>query len=200
MDEAPLAVVFASAYRKHVGKTLLLRALAPLAAGQPLGGKAPGQLTPADPRDSRHLDAVAEGEIVSAVKSEHLAAGRLATAEALHEAPAWHRPQPAIAQRILAPTTERDSVKLSGALAALADGDGALTVTQDPATGGALVGIQGPLHLRLLRQRLKDAFGMEVEEVVPAPAYCETISKNQETAYRHKKQTGGAGPVRRRAG
>ena len=34
---------------------------------------------------------------------------------------------------------------------------------------------------------------MEVEEVAPSPAYRETISKSQETAYRHKKQTGGAG-------
>jgi elongation factor G len=96
-------------------------------------------------------------------------------------------------QRILAPTNERDSVKLSGALASLAEGDGALVVSQDPATGGALVGLQGPLHLRLVRQRLKDVFGMEVEEVVPGAAYRETITKSHETAYRHKKQTGGAG-------
>ena len=34
---------------------------------------------------------------------------------------------------------------------------------------------------------------MEVEEVLPSPAYRETISKSQDTAYRHKKQTGGAG-------
>jgi elongation factor G len=34
---------------------------------------------------------------------------------------------------------------------------------------------------------------MDVEEVMPAPEYRETISKSQETAYRHKKQTGGAG-------
>ena len=95
--------------------------------------------------------------------------------------------------RVLAPVNERDSVKVSGSLAALAEGDAALTVTQDPATGGALVGVQGPLHLRVLRQRLKEAFGMEVEEVAPSPAYRETISKSQETAYRHKKQTGGAG-------
>ena len=94
---------------------------------------------------------------------------------------------------MLAPVNERDSVKVSGSLATIAEGDSALTVTQDPATGGALVGVQGPLHLRVLRQRLKDAFGLEVEEVAPSPAYRETISKSQETAYRHKKQTGGAG-------
>ena len=193
LAEPPLAVIFASAHRKHLGKTLLLRALEPLAAGRPLGGRAAGQLTPADPRDTRHLDEVAEGVIASAVKADHLAAGRLAAGSELHETPDWHRPQPPIMQRILAPTSERDSVKLSGSLASLAEGDSALTVSQDPATGGALVGAQGPLHLRLVRQRLKDVFGMEVEEVVPAAAYRETITKNQETAYRHKKQTGGAG-------
>jgi elongation factor G len=193
MGEPPSAVVVASAYRKHVGKALMLRALAPLAAGQTLGGRAAGQLTPADPRDSHHLDAVTEGAIVTAVKSDHLAAGTLLTAGEALPTPAWHRPQPPVMSRVLAPTNERDSVKVSGALAALAEGDAALTVTQDPATGGALVGVQGPLHLRVLRQRLKEVFGMDVEEVAPSPAYRETISKSQETAYRHKKQTGGAG-------
>ncbi|HVL20801.1 MAG TPA: elongation factor G, partial [Amaricoccus sp.] len=192
-DEPPIAAIFASATRKHVGKTLLLRALTPLAPGQSIGGKAAGQLTPADPRDSHHLDAVPEGAIVSAVKSDHLVAGKIAIPGALLEAPAWHAPQPPMLQRLLLATSERDTVKLSGALAAAAEGDGGLTVGQDPETGNALVGLQGPLHMRLLRQRLRDVFGMEVEEQPTAAAYRETISKPQETAYRHKKQTGGAG-------
>ncbi len=193
LDAPPLAVIFASAYRKHVGKTLLFRALQPLASGQPLGGRVTGPVTPSDPRDSRPLDQIAEGVIASAVKADHLGAGKLAGADALYDPPAWHRPQPAVMHRVLAPTAERDSVKLSGSLAQLAEGDGALSVSQDPATGGALVGVQGPLHQRLVRQRLKEVFGMEVEEVAPGAAYCETVSKTQETAYRHKKQTGGAG-------
>ena len=56
---------FASAYRKHVGKALMIRSLAPLAAGQTLAGRAAGQLTPADPRDGHHLDAVEEGAMVT---------------------------------------------------------------------------------------------------------------------------------------
>ena len=193
LAEPPLGVVFASTHRKHLGKTLLVRALEPLAAGRPLGGRPAGQLTPADPRETRPLDEVAEGAVASAVKADHLVAGRIASAAALHDAPGWHRPQPPLLHRILAPVSERDSVKLSGSLTALAEGDGALGVTQDPATGGALVGAQGPLHLRLVRQRLKDVFGMDVDEVMPGAAYRETITRSQETAYRHKKQTGGAG-------
>jgi elongation factor G len=193
MGEAPVAVVFASATRKHVGKALLLRALEPLAAGKPIGGRPAGQLTPTDPGDNRHLDEVGEGAIVSAVKSDHLSAGRIATATATWDAPAWHAAQPPMMRRLLLATSERDTVKLSGALASVAEGDGGLRVTQDPETGNALVGLQGPLHLRLLRQRLRDVFGMEVEEQPTTAAYRETISKPQETAYRHKKQTGGAG-------
>jgi elongation factor G len=193
LSEPPLAVVFAGGYRKHMGKTLWLRALEALPSGKALGGRAPGQLSPADPRDSRHLDGVPEGEIVMAVKADHLTPGRLATEGDLPAPPDWLRgPEPSL-HRILAPTSERDNVKLSGALATLAEGDSGMTATQDPATGGALVGVQGPLHLRVLRQRLKDAFGIEVEEVMPTPAYRETISKPGDIAYRHKKQTGGAG-------
>jgi len=88
LSDPPTAAIFAGAYRKHMGKTLWLRALTDFAAGRPLGGKAPGQLTPADPRETRHLDQVPAGEIVMAVKADHLTPGRLATEDALHDAPA----------------------------------------------------------------------------------------------------------------
>jgi elongation factor G len=192
-DEAPAAVIFGAAYRKHVGKTLMLRALEPLPSGRALGGKPAGQFVALDAQATRQVETVPEGEIVGAVKSDHLSAGMLATQGALHPAPDWRRPLPSMVTRLIAPANERDGVKLSGALATLAEGDSALAVSQDPATGGALVGAQGPLHLRLMRQRLKDAFALEVEEIEPHPAYRETITKSHVIAYRHKKQTGGAG-------
>jgi len=193
LAEPPAAAIFGGAFRKHMGRVALLRAFEDLPASRPLAGRAPGQISPADPRDSRHLDVVPAGEIVTAVKADHLVPGRLATQSALADAPGWMRPLPPMLRRLLAPTNERDGVKLSGALATLAESDAGLALTQDPATGGALASLQGPLHLRLLRARLKEAFGMEVEEIDPSPAYRETISKSHDIAYRHKKQTGGAG-------
>lgn len=193
LAEPPAAVLFAGAHRKHMGKMTLVRALEDLPAGRGLGGRPPGQLTPADPRDGRHLDTVEAGAIVTAVKADHLEAGRIATVDALQAPPAWFQAAPPMLSRILAPRAERDSAKLSGVLAQLASGDTGLSIAQDPTTGGALVGTQGPLHLRVVRQRLKDTFGIEVDEVMPSPAYRETISKPQDVAYRHKKQTGGAG-------
>jgi elongation factor G len=193
LAEPPVAVVLAGTYRKHMGRVALLRAFEPLGTARPVGGRPPGQVTPADPRDQRHLDEAPEGEIVQAVKADHLAPGRLATPGGLHDAPAWLAAQPAMLRRLIAPVVEREGVKLSGALATLAEMDAGLDIGQDPATGGALAGLQGPLHLRLLRQRLKDAFALEVNDLDPSPAYRETITKAQEVAYRHKKQTGGAG-------
>ena len=193
LDVAPSAVVFSGAHRKHLGPALLLRALEPLAANAPLGGRTQGQLGSADPRDGRHLDAAAEGEIVSMVKADHLTPGLLVTEAGTFPAPAWRRAPRPQSQRILEPLTEREGVKLSGALATLAETDGALRVGQDPVTGAALIGIQGPLHLRVLRQRLKETFGLEARDSVPPPAYRETITRSRDQAYRHKKQTGGAG-------
>ena len=193
LAEPPAAAVFGGGYRKHMGRVALLRAFEYLPSGRPLGGRAPGQFVPADPRDTRHLDAAPEGEIVGAVKSDHLRPVRLAAEAALHEAPAWSAPPPAMLHRLIFPAHERDGVKLSGALATLAEFDAGLTVAQDPATGGALASLQGPLHLRLVKARLREAFGLEVEDRDPSPAYRETIARTHEMAYRHKKQTGGAG-------
>jgi elongation factor G len=193
LPEAPAAILFAGIYRKHIGKTLLARALEPMPTSRPLGGKAPGHLSAADTRDNKPRDAAEEGEIVTLAKADHLTPGRLATQAALHDTPAWNRPLAPLGYRVLQPANDRDSAKLSSALATVAEGDAALTISPDPGTGFPLVGVQGPLHLRLLRQRLSEAFGIDVEEAMPAPDYRETVSKPHDQAYRHKKQTGGAG-------
>ncbi len=189
----PLAAIFAGQYRRHVGKTLLLRAFDTLPAGQPLAGRAAGHVSSADARDNKSRDSIEAGETVALAKADHLVPGRLVDDAALHDTPGWNRPLPPLHERILRPASDRDSVKLSGALATIAEGDAALTVGQDTITGFPRVGVQGPLHLRLLRQRLADAFGLEVEEAQPAPDYRETIARPQDQAYRHKKQTGGSG-------
>ncbi len=193
LSEPPLAAIFAGGYRKHVGRTAWIRAFEALTAARPVAGKAPGQLLPADPRDQRHLEGLGAGEIACAVKADHLAPGRLADGAAAHPAPAWLAAPAPMFERLLLPAVEREGIKLSGALATLAELDPGLALAQDPVTGGARVGVQGPLHLRLLKARLKDGFGLDVTEQDPAPAYRETISGARETAYRHKKQTGGAG-------
>ena len=49
------------------------------------------------------------------------------------------------------------------------------------------------LHLRVMLERLKERFAVEVTTRPPRIAYRETVSARAEGHHRHKKQTGGAG-------
>ena len=49
------------------------------------------------------------------------------------------------------------------------------------------------LHLRVMLERMKDRYGVEVHTRPPRIAYRETVSAAAEGHHRHKKQTGGAG-------
>ena len=51
----------------------------------------------------------------------------------------------------------------------------------------------GDMHLRVVLERLKSKYNVEVETKPPKIAYRETINSKAEGHYRHKKQTGGAG-------
>ncbi|MCU7810914.1 MAG: elongation factor G, partial [Candidatus Thiodiazotropha sp. (ex Notomyrtea botanica)] len=49
------------------------------------------------------------------------------------------------------------------------------------------------LHLEVLLHQLQNKYNVEVETHPPSIAYRETITRNAEGHFRHKKQTGGAG-------
>src|SRR5262249_2090582 len=51
----------------------------------------------------------------------------------------------------------------------------------------------GELHLRVILEKLRKRFNVEVETKVPKIGYRETITAKAEGHHRHKKQTGGAG-------
>ena len=51
----------------------------------------------------------------------------------------------------------------------------------------------GELHVRLVLERMREEFGLEVSTHPPKIAYRETITRKAEGHSRHKKQTGGAG-------
>src|SRR3546814_10661602 len=49
------------------------------------------------------------------------------------------------------------------------------------------------LHLKVMLERMRERYGVEVETRPPRIAYRETIAALAEGHHRHKKQTGGAG-------
>ena len=83
--------------------------------------------------------------------------------------------------------------KLAQALHKLAEEDPAFLVEHNAELNETVIRGLSELHLRVMLERLKQRFGVEVATRPPRIAYRETISAAAEGHHRHKKQTGGAG-------
>lgn len=190
--DGALAASFLSRYRKHVGKTVWLRAFAELKTGERLGGGALGPVQVAKGEKFEQAQSVEPGQVFSAIKSDHLQGGRLYAADEL-PAPDWYRPLPPLLRTGIAPASDRDDAKLSEAINKIVSEDPSLTAGHDPETGAHVLSGQGALQLRRAREHIAEAFGVETVERPITPALRETITKPVDVHYRHKKQTGGAG-------
>ena len=187
-----LAVSAVADVVKHLGKTVLVRAIGgPVAGGQPLGGGSVGSITDLDAKTA--LGTLAPGDIGLTVKSDHLAAGQMFSDKAAETLPDWAQPHPSAFRRIVTPVHEKDDSRLSTALERMREIDPGLDVSQDEKSGNPVLSTQGPLHLRRVMAKLTDDFGIEVAEGPVPPALRETVRRGKEVHYRHKKQSGGAG-------
>ncbi len=91
------------------------------------------------------------------------------------------------------PKTKGDQEKMSAGLARLAAEDPSFRVETDQESGQTIMKGMGELHLDILVDRLKREFKVEANIGAPQVAYRETISKEVEHTYTHKKQSGGSG-------
>jgi len=101
-------------------------------------------------------------------------------------------PEPVI-QVAIEPKSRGDEEKISAGLQALTNEDPTMSWHFDPELKQTILSGQGELHLAIILQRLKQKFGVEVNQLSPRIPYRETIRKRGDSKYRHKKQTGGAG-------
>ncbi|RME82696.1 MAG: elongation factor G, partial [Caldilineae bacterium] len=63
----------------------------------------------------------------------------------------------------------------------------------EPSTRQMILSGMGDVHITIAVNRLQSKFGVNVKTDVPKVPYRETVSRTATAAYRHKKQTGGAG-------
>jgi len=91
------------------------------------------------------------------------------------------------------PKTKADQEKMGEALARLAKEDPSFRVTSDEESGQTVIKGMGELHLDIIVDRMKREFKVEANIGAPQVAYRETVSKEVEVTYTHKKQSGGAG-------
>ena len=95
------------------------------------------------------------------------------------------------------PASKNDQEKMSLGLQRLAAEDPSFRISTDSESGQTIMKGMGELHLDILVDRLKREFKVEANIGAPQVAYRETITREVEIDYTHKKQTGGAGQFAR---
>jgi elongation factor G len=105
-------------------------------------------------------------------------------------------PDPVI-EIAIEPKSKNDQEKMSAGLQRLAAEDPSFQVSSDIESGQTIMRGMGELHLDILVDRLKREFKVEANIGAPQVAYRETITKEVEVDYTHKKQSGGSGQFAR---
>ncbi|MBO7643624.1 MAG: elongation factor G [Bacteroidales bacterium] len=88
---------------------------------------------------------------------------------------------------------QQDDQKLGEALKKISAQDPTVVVEYSRELRQTILSGNGEQHINIVKWRLNNEFGLEVELFAPKVPYRETITKVANAQYRHKKQSGGAG-------
>ena len=88
---------------------------------------------------------------------------------------------------------KQDEEKIGDALHKLSMEDISFSMERNKETKQLLLGGQGNIQLEVLKEKLNNTFGVEIELEPPRIAFRETIKGKAEVQGKHKKQSGGAG-------
>ncbi len=105
-------------------------------------------------------------------------------------------PEPVI-ELAVEPKTKADQEKMGLALQRLAAEDPSFRVASDEESGQVIIKGMGELHLDILVDRMRREFKVEANIGQPQVAYRETITREADIDYTHKKQSGGSGQFAR---
>ncbi|MEW5743352.1 MAG: elongation factor G [Myxococcota bacterium] len=155
-----------------------------------------GHVLKVEGRDHPEFDAVAyAGDLVALARVEDIHVDQVLHDPAVgngFEVASVRYPAPMLSLAVES-KNRGDDVKLSQSLSRLAEEDPTFKFTHDPVTHELVLSGVGDVHLKILLERLKNRFKLEVNAKAPTVPYRETITQKAEGHYRHKKQTGGAG-------
>ncbi|MDY6074044.1 MAG: elongation factor G [Eubacteriales bacterium] len=101
-------------------------------------------------------------------------------------------PEPCYSRAVYT-TKQGDEDKVFGGLYKLADEDKTINIEKNTETTETIISGQGSMHLDVIKQRLKDKFGVDANFTEPKIPYRESIRKTVSCQGRHKKQSGGHG-------
>lgn len=135
------------------------------------------------------------GDIVAVSKVEDLHFD--AVLHSSHDEDQFHRRSVALPMPMhgvaIEPARRGDEKKLSDALHKVTAEDPSLRLDHNAQANETVLRGMGELHVRLVLERMREEFGLEVSTHPPKIAYRETVTRRADGHNRHKKQTGGAG-------
>ncbi|MEI6412395.1 MAG: elongation factor G [Bacteroidota bacterium] len=103
-----------------------------------------------------------------------------------------HFPSPRIRMAVM-PPSKADVEKMANALHSIQEEDPTLLVEQSVELKQTIIQGQGEMHLDIVRIKAEQYFGVHINLIEPRIPYRETITREVNQEYRHKKQSGGAG-------
>lgn len=196
----PIAFVFRTMAEQHVGEYSFFRVhsgtLEPnmdLENAQTATVERLGQLFAINGREREPVGRLVAGDLGAVVKLRDTATNhtlRRKGSDAVRTPIAFPEPKMKVAIR---PTKSGEEDKMAQGLHQIVKEDPSLHVEHDPALSQVTLAGQGEMHLEIARFRLKERFGVDIEFEKPRIGYRETVQGRARAAYRHKKQTGGAG-------
>lgn len=138
------------------------------------------------------IDESQAGDIV-AMFGVDCASGDTFTDGAIHYTMTSMYVPPAVMSLAVAPKERQGETNFSKALNRFTKEDPTFRVHRDEESAQTIISGMGELHLEIYCERIKREYNCEVVTGKPQVAYRETITKNANYDYLHKKQTGGAG-------
>lgn len=198
-DGPLLAQVFKVVSDPHVGKLCFIRVFSGTlesksqanisSTGKP--EKIPQLTRPQGEKRDDVADAVA-GDIVCVAKIDNLHIGDTlySTGDLRLERLPFPTPMTGLA---VAPKNRGDEQKMGANLHRLCEEDPTFEFARSEQTGEQVIRGMGQVHLDVMQSKLKSRYGMELDTKPPKIPYLETVTKEAEGSYRHKKQSGGAG-------
>jgi elongation factor G len=133
------------------------------------------------------------GDIVATAKLKATATGdTLCARNAGVEFQPIKFPEPSISFAI-EPKSRADEDRISQATHRITEEDPTVRIERDPDTGQLLISGNGELHVKIITERLKKRYNVDVDLKPPKISYKETIKGRADVQGRHKKQTGGRG-------
>ncbi len=152
-----------------------------------------GQLLLLEGKGSQPVDSAGPGMIVAVAKLKETTTGHT-LCDGAHPIRYPVRPPITPVVSYAVTTSKKDNEdKVFSAIAKMLEEDPTLHLTREQQTNEILLSGVGQIHLKILGEKIKRKYGVDMDLASPKVPYRETIKGRARVQYKHKKQSGGRG-------